>query len=253
MAEDERVIWLSDVRPAAWIAPRLHGFCVDTGSVVPEGFDAYCRIFHPLRRSEPGAASRTWAEVAAQNGRIVHPEMQIHMVSHPVGSVPEVYDLNDYLNELAWGELPLPERTILVDVLRSFTTTPDQCWFCVWEGFGGLDFNGLSERVRLPERNYVLYAGPIEIALATLDTGPAEFAKDPTMQPWDTHSPNLWWPEDRAWFVATEIDHAWSYVGGSEELIASLLITDGLEALPAHLSDDPFVDGDSINAALDAH
>jgi hypothetical protein len=179
--------------------------------------------------------------------------MQIHMISHPVGSVPEVYDLNDYLNELAWGELPLPERAILVDVLRSFTTTPDQCWFCVWEGFGGLDFNGLSERVRLPERNYVLYAGPIEIALAALDTGPAEFAKDPTMQPWDTHSPNLWWPEDRAWFVATEIDHAWSYVGGSEELIASLLITDGLEALPAHLSDDPFVDGDSINAALDAH
>lgn len=252
MTADEMVTWLHDVRPADWIASRLHGFCEDTGSVIPEGFDAYCRIFHPLRRHEPNAISRTWAQVAAQNGRIAHPEMQIHMISHPVGLTPVKYDLNDYINELDWGELPLPERTILVETLRPFTSTPEQCWFCVWEGFGGIDFGGSSERVRLPNRDYVLYAGPIEIALAALDTGPAEFASNPAVQPWDSHSPNLWWPEDRAWFVATEIDHAWSYVGGTKGLIASLLTTDGLEALPAHLTDDPFVNGDIINAALDA-
>jgi hypothetical protein len=85
MARDGPITWLSDVSPADWIAPRLHGFNMDTGSVVPEGFEAYCRIFHPLRRHEPGATSRTWAEVAAQKGRIVHPEMQLHMISHAVG------------------------------------------------------------------------------------------------------------------------------------------------------------------------
>jgi hypothetical protein len=63
-----RITWLSDVSPADWIAPRLHGFNVDTGLVIPEGFDAYCRIFHPLIRHEPGATSRTWAEVAAKKG-----------------------------------------------------------------------------------------------------------------------------------------------------------------------------------------
>ena len=51
--------------------------------------------------------------------------------------------------------------------------------------------------------------------------------------------------------MATEIDYAWTYVGGSEELIASLLMTTGLEALPAKLSDRPFEDSDTINAALD--
>jgi hypothetical protein len=34
---DERITWLQDVSPADWIGPRLHDFCVDTGSVVPEG------------------------------------------------------------------------------------------------------------------------------------------------------------------------------------------------------------------------
>jgi hypothetical protein len=139
MARDERITWLTDVSPADWIAPRLHPSHIDTGSVVPEGFEAYCRIFHPLRKHRPGAASRTWAEVAAENGRIVHPEMQVHMVSHRVGATPERYDLNDYINELDWGSLPLPERSELVDVLSSETTTPDRCWFCIWDGYGGLD------------------------------------------------------------------------------------------------------------------
>ncbi len=250
MAPDERIIWLRDTRPANWIATRLHDFGEDTGSVIPGGFDAYCRVFHPLRRHEPNPVSRTWAEVAAQNERIVHPEMQIHMISHPAGSTPPAYDLNNYLNELDWGELPLPERAVLVEALRPFTSTPEHCWFCVWEGFGGIDFGGVSDRVRLPDRKYALYAGPIQIALA-LDTGPAEFVSDPAVQPWDSHSPNLWWPEDRAWFVATEIDYAWTYVGGSAELIDSLLATEGLEALPARLADKSFVDSDRVNVALD--
>ncbi len=37
-------------------------------------------------------------------------------------------------------------------------------------------------------------------------------------------TPNLWWPEDRAWFVATEIDLAWTYVGGREALIEQLVL-----------------------------
>jgi hypothetical protein len=49
VAPDPRITYLDDVRASAWIAPRLHEFGLDTGSVVPEGFDSYCRIFHPLR------------------------------------------------------------------------------------------------------------------------------------------------------------------------------------------------------------
>jgi len=37
------------------------------------------------------------------------------------------------------------------------------------------------------------------------------------------HPPTLWWPEDRAWFVHTEIDATSTYVGGSTMLIGRLV------------------------------
>jgi len=36
-----------NVSPARWIKDRLHPFAQDTGSVIPEGFEAYARVFHP--------------------------------------------------------------------------------------------------------------------------------------------------------------------------------------------------------------
>ena len=66
MAMDDRVHLEDDVSPAAWIAPRLHPFGQDTGSVIPEGFDADCRIFHPEGPNYPNDSYKTWAEVAAE-------------------------------------------------------------------------------------------------------------------------------------------------------------------------------------------
>ena len=51
--------------------------------------------------------------------------------------------------------------------------------------------------------------------------------------------------------MATEIDYAWTYVGGGRALIDGFLADPRLEALPAQLSDSPFFDGDAINAVLD--
>jgi len=34
--------------------------------------------------------------------------------------------------------------------------------------------------------------------------------------------PDLWWPEDRAWFVATDTDLSWLYVGGTTDLTNEL-------------------------------
>lgn len=35
--------------------------------------------------------------------------------------------------------------------------------------------------------------------------------------------PDLWWPQDRSWFVASDTDLDWSYVGGSEAFVARVL------------------------------
>lgn len=36
-------------------------------------------------------------------------------------------------------------------------------------------------------------------------------------------APDLWWPEDRSWFVATDTDLDWTYVGGSEALVNDVI------------------------------
>jgi hypothetical protein len=59
--------------------------------------------------------------------------------------------------------------------------------------------------------------------------------------------PNLWWPEDRAWCVASEIDHSYSYVAGSAELINELLAHPDLEAVPARITDGILFNSDRIN------
>jgi hypothetical protein len=54
----------------------------------------------------------------------------------------------------------------------------------------------------------------------------------------ERRAPNLWWPVDHTWCVASEIDFPWTYVGGSSELIERLLADERLETVSAS-PDDP--------------
>lgn len=226
---------------ASWIASRLHPFLQDVGSVVPVGFEAYARVFHPI--VAPAGRLR-WSDIAKRNRRIAHAEMQFHMIARPAGRPgPPAYERGDGPE---WGSLPLEERRVLVDLLRPRTATPDRCWFLVWEGYGAVDRQGVTARVELPHRNYLLAHAPIDSALASLRRTielPIELAR--------RQSPNLWWPDDRAWIVATEVDYAWTYVGGSAALIDAILAEPRLEALRAKTTDKPFYGSDVVNAALD--
>lgn len=221
--------WLRDVSPAAWIGPRLHRFGHDVGSVVPEGFEAYGRLFHPIEVDGP----ERWSDIARQNGRIVHAEMQFHLISTPQGQTPtKIYGRR----EPRHGNLPLQQRRLLVEHLRESTSTPGRCWFALWEGFGGIDDGGIPERVELPQRNYLLYGGTIERALVS-------------PMPFD-QSPNLWWPDDHAWFVTSEIDFAWTFVGGTADLVGRLLADSRLEVLSIASTAKVHSDADGLNAAL---
>jgi hypothetical protein len=235
---DGTIEWLHDVTPANWLASQLHPFVTDTGSVIPAGYESYARIFHPVEPDHLGGRRRRWTDIAAETGRIVHPEMQFHRIRRPIGQpAPAGYDSG---HGPSWGSLPIPECRALVEVLRPATTTPLRCWFCLWDGHGGVDDGGVVERVRLPGRDYLFYAGPVETASVP----------PPGLEDWG-QSPNLWWPDDRAWCVATDVDYAWTYVGGTHQLIERLLDDDRLEVLPAKLSDRPFYDSDLLNSALD--
>jgi len=87
-----------------------------------------------------------------------------------------------------------------------------------------------------------VYEGPVEAITATAGMG-------------DGQTANLAWPADHAWCVASEIDLAWSYVGGSHALVEHLLGDEQIEALPAGADDaltrvEPFV-ADLVEGAVE--
>lgn len=249
-------LW-TDPTPANWVVDRIHDFAVDVGSVIPDGFDAYARLFHPATRYEAGEEVRvSWSEIAAANGRTVHPEMQWPHISgvweHSEPASPGLWD-----EEPEVGTLPLSYAARLSELLVSFTSTPDRIWFCVWEGWGGLKIhpNGRTtltwgrprqERraqrikppaptVQLPSRAYYLLSGPLDGITESMEEPPS----------WQ--SANLWWPDDRAWCVATEIDFAWSYIGGSETCVQAVIEDHQFEATPVRIGHGVTYNADYIN------
>ena len=239
--------WSRDVGRADWIGERLTPqklrSPLTVTSVVPAGFEAYTRILHPAQ--EPGHGHRLlrWREISAWSGVPLSADAQFHTIAlppeRPAGPAP-------------WrgqgpheGRLYLPDAEALAQVLRGFTTTPEECFFGLWDGYG---FSGVSltspgsppamplpdpvpvevrqgPLVRLPDREYLLYTGPVEAITATAEIGHGQTA-------------NLAWPADRAWCVASELDLTCTYVGGSVALVERILADERLEALPAD-ADDP--------------
>lgn len=227
--------YVDDLTPAAWIAERLHPFAQDAGAIIPPGFDGYARIVHPATRHFGQVEIPvTWREIADANLRIYHSEMQFGALVTLVGTSsfaarqpqPGLFD--------SWpktGSLPLDLARALVGVLGGHTSTPERCWFAAWEGWTFLDRPKVRPTFTLPHRGYYLAKGPLT---AALDTSAYQSA-------------SIWWPDDRAWCVATEVDFDWTYVGGSAACIAAVIKDPGLEALPARLSDGVSWVSDRIN------
>jgi len=255
--------YVDDLTPAKWIAERLHPFAQDAGSIIPPGFDAYARVFHPaMRRVDQTEVPVTWREIADSNLRVHHPQMQFGALVATVGmpirerrAQPGLFD--------SWprtGTLRLDDARALVHVLARHTTTPERCWFAAWEGFGSLKDGSMvivgvsgaaaepaspefyrekpteHRTLKLPNRGYYLATGRLEAALETVYGVRCDY-----------QSASLWWPDDQAWCVATEIDFDWTYVGGSKECVAAVLSSPALEALPAQLNDGVTYDSDPLN------
>lgn len=60
-------------------------------------------------------------------------------------------------------------------------------------------------------------------------------------------SPNVFWPDDHAWCVATEIDLDSTYLGGTMKLISDVMADERLEAVPVDVTDPVWADSDDIN------
>jgi hypothetical protein len=186
--------------------------------------------------------------------------MQFHAIAQPAPGYPSLTGWDDGPR---LGVLPESQGAVLAEILARQTTTPDGCWFCLWDGYGDLSEGSttfvqatlssepkpppmtpeqlrqlfrwpqphrrVAPRVRLPHRDYVLYRGAVAHGWG-----------------W-AQGPNIWWPDDRSWCVASEIDFPYTYVGGGQQLIDEILAHPALEALPSAPDQAITADGDKIN------
>ncbi len=206
------------VTQADWLKPRLRPFASAVAAVVPDGFAAYVRIVHRERGFE--------------------------------------------------GNLPADQLRILCATLGQHTATPSACFFCLWDGYGWLHGSPAVERlaqvpiehsasrpprpippslsaqqrrgtrIRLPNRDYLLFTG-------ALDAAPnLGFTVDGRVY---GQSPNLFWPSDHAWCVASEIDLTYTLVAGSQSLAAALAADPRLQAARVSPNDTLTFDGATDN------
>jgi hypothetical protein len=223
-----------DVGHGDWIAGSVRRPLSDVGSLVPPTFPSYARVLHPaVRYAGDDDVEVTWAAVAGHNGTVAHPLMQWIALTGSWNyltddSQPPVWD-----RAPDEGHLPADTARRLAAVLARYTAGPDDCFFGIWSGSGSV----LSDAptLALPHRQYWLLRGAIDLAAANLADEPEE------------QSAHLWWPADRAWCVATDIDLMSTYVGGSRDCIAAVLAAEGLEAVPATADDSTCRVADTIN------
>ncbi len=151
------------------------------------------------------------------------------------------------------GSLPLPVARVMVEVLRGQTKAPESCRLAVWEGWGGLRTDGFvitAPAFDLPHRRYFLLSGPIEAVLESVEEPPARVVQ--LGLPWPHYqSASIWWPNDRAWCVATEIDFQSTYVGASRACINAMVEDDRLEVYEVQPSDAVTWASDQVNPKPD--
>src|SRR6266542_2330318 len=94
-------------------------------------------------------------------------------------------------------------------------------------------------RVQLPGRDYILFAGPLAAA--------PQLGWAHPLGGFFPQSPNLFWPQDHAWCVASEIDLYCTLVAGSEALAQTLVGDPRLEAWRVGPADPIAFDSDQIN------
>ncbi len=137
----------------------------------------------------------------------------------------------------------------LCGLLAEHTDAADHCYFCLWDGYGwgsavsnqptfSMEQASAVPRVHLPSRDYLLLIGPLLAAPRIGNMLGSRFFPQ---------SPNLFWPADRTWCVASEIDFDSTLVGGTTALIEDILENQRLDAWPVSPADSLAYDADQIN------
>jgi hypothetical protein len=117
---------------------------------------------------------------------------------------------------------------VALEVLGEHTLTPDDAYFCMWDGWGTPPALRALPMVTVPNRSYFLLRG------ALVDFGDWQTPERmPTGPGFDPPPPAFVWPADHAWCLAFELDIHYAGIGATPEAIAQLVAHPALDAVPA--------------------
>ena len=118
----------------------------------------------------------------------------------------------------------LEQTRAALRVLARFTSTPQDCWFAVWEGYAGsIDIPAGLPLLDLPHRRYGLLRGDLAGIEGWEEAVGSRLAVAPAFV----------WPSDRSWCWASDVDPHWAGVGAAEPAVRALLDAPGLDVVRA--------------------
>lgn len=173
--------------------------------------------------------------------------------------IPDPAYLGQLESDVEDDDIPESEAAVVrgvLNVLARHTTTPTDCFFCLWDGWGSAIHGGDGLRianfdtgtvtrgplmapafdqrvlhgpkVSIPHRDYFLFRGP----LADFgDWGAANYLPDRPRT--DMPNPAFIWPVDRAWCVTNDVDPHWAGIGATAAAIDDLLASPALDIVRA--------------------
>jgi hypothetical protein len=239
----------------AWIAPRLEGSGGKVSRQVPNGYDAYVRLFHRTTDSEGNPA--TWAQVAEALGRTAHRQMQWHKL---VGAHnrPEMLGSEWPGNNPPIGLMDHGTLEALRGVLEDHTENPERCFFGLSTIIGGVwEAHPEAVELSLPQRGFIVFGGPLSavdrLGFESGEHWVTDVYRDGRREPrklpsrWRDRQPNLIWAADRSWLVHSEVDFDSTLVGGSRTLVDALMAAPDLETWEVERTDSLEAKADKIN------
>lgn len=193
------------VRPqdAQWIAAACRGRWGTVGALVPNDFAAYARLEAPSADvadwwSAYRALFAAVADVGARHSSTPGAAWFAVWEGHGWTTSTTLYARQGPLDRAGRRALRAEQRRLRDDDLRRNARIRE----------------GLAEvpRLELTHRTHYLVSGPVSAVTALREPG----------APDRWQRPDLFWPDDRQWFVATDVDFWSLYVGGSDGFIGEL-------------------------------
>lgn len=247
MADLETASWIEGALPSLlqWDDPAWRGNFVS--HCLPSVFSNYAKVFHPIYADDavedrsvswaqsddrpetigrlvsvgpgpdPSGRRVTWQSLAEGLGLTFHSEINDQSLERgfPDKSFPR------YLLGPEEGSLDRPMCQTLVHALTPYTKS-EACFF-------------YYVAIATPGIEPLLFRGALSDVFESFDLEGVY------------GTPTYWWPESRSWCVCTDWDLTFTLVGGSTDLISSLISTPELEAVEVTLESRVDWKSDRVN------